>query len=89
MGITIDIPDNQYRALMSNVEESRLTLSQLVQQLIEQGLQSSKGTTTSTKPKGPPPVIIPPRGVPIPATPREEFRRVEEEEDEAKHLGAA
>jgi len=81
---TIYIPDDQYRVLMSNAEKSRLGLDQLVAQLIEQGLRSSK-TTSSGNRDCPPPVIVPPRGVPIPATSREELTRMEEDEERAQH----
>lgn len=81
MHITIDIPDDQYQMLISTAEKSRLTLSRLVQQLIDQDLCSPKGTTIVAKRDGPPPVIVPPRGVPIPATSREELRRRKDDDE--------
>jgi hypothetical protein len=65
-----------------------LTLRQLVQQLIEQGLRSPR-TEPSASRHAPPPVIIVPRGVPILALSPQEIRRMEEEEDEAKYEGPA
>ncbi|MDZ4861418.1 MAG: hypothetical protein SGI88_20795 [Candidatus Hydrogenedentes bacterium] len=57
-----------------------------LQQFIEEGLRgmTEKPFQQSNR-REPPPVIIPPRGVPIPATPPAERRRLEESEDEAKH----
>lgn len=41
------------------------------------------GEHAATK-HGPPPVIVPPRGVPIPPVSRAELTRMEEEQDEAR-----
>jgi hypothetical protein len=84
MRTTIDLPENLYRSLKARAGLSGITLRELVQQLIEQGLRSPRGEP-SVRRHAPPPVIIPPRGVPIPAMSREGIRRIEEEEDEAKH----
>ncbi|MGD0223930.1 MAG: hypothetical protein ABSF71_16495 [Terriglobia bacterium] len=88
MRTTIDLPENLYRTLKARAGLSGITLRQLVQQLIEQGLRSPRVEASEGR-HGPPPVIIPPRGVRIPALSAEEIRRIEEEEDEAKHAGLA
>ena len=88
MRTTIDLPDDLYRTLKGRAGLSGVTLRQLVQQLIEQGLRAPRSEPGGGR-HAPPPVIIPPRGVPIPALPREVVRRIEEEEDEAKHAGPA
>jgi hypothetical protein len=88
MRTTIELPDDLYRALKARASVNGVTLRQLVQRLIEQGLRSSGGAGP-TKKHGPPPVIIPPRGVPIPAISRAELRLIEEQEDEAKHARLA
>ena len=88
MRTTIDLPENLYRTLKARAGMSGITLRQLVQQLIEQGLRSPRSEPTVGR-HAPPPVIIPPRGVPIPAVSREQIRRMEEEEDEAKYAGLA
>ena len=88
MRTTIDLPENLYRTLKARAGLSGITLRQLVQQLIEQGLRAPRNEPGGS-PHAPPPVIIPPRGVRIPALSREEIRRIEEEEDEAKHAGLA
>ncbi len=67
---------------------SGLTLKQVVQQLIEQGLRLPRSEPSPGR-RAPPPVIIAPRGVPIPAPSREEIRQMEEAEDEANHAGPA
>ena len=88
MRTTIDLPENLYRTLKARAGMSGITLRQLVQQVIEQGLRSPRSEPTVSR-RAPPPVIIPPRGVPIPALSREQIRRTEEEEDEAKYAGLA
>ena len=89
MRTTIDLPDDIYRTLKARAGLSGVTLRQLIQRLIEQGLSSSTGGTATEARHGPPPVIIPYRGVPIPAVPRANLMRLEEEEDEAKHARSA
>jgi len=84
MRTTIDLPDDLYRALKARAGLNGVKLRQLIQRLIEQGLRSTSGGTAARK-HDPPPIIIPPRGVPIPAVSRAELARIEEEEDEAKH----
>lgn len=88
MRTTIDLPDDLYRALKARAGLNGVKLRQLIQRLIEQGLRSTGGETAVRK-HAPPPVIIPPRGVPIPAVSRAELARMEEEEDEAKHARLA
>jgi hypothetical protein len=88
MRTTIDLPENLYRTLKARAGLSGITLRKLVQQLIEQGLRSPRDEPGGSR-HAPPPVIIPPRGVRVPAVSREEIRRIEEEEDEAKHAGLA
>ena len=88
MRTTIDLPETLYRTLKVRAGLSGITMRQLVQQLIEKGLRSPRAESGEGR-HVPPPVIIPPRGVRIPALSREEIRRIEEEEDEAKHAGLA
>ncbi len=88
MRTTIDLPENLYRTLKARAGLSGITLRKLVQQLIEQGLRLPRDEPGGSR-HAPPPVIIPPRGVRIPAVSREEIRRIDEEEDEAKHAGLA
>ena len=89
MQTTIELPDDLYQALEVRAEKKGVTLHQIVRSLLEQGLDSPKQPTGTRERPVPPPVIIPPRGVPIRALSREEIRRIEEEEDEAKHAGLA
>ncbi len=88
MRTTIDLPDSLFRTLKARAGLSGITLRQLVQQLIEQGLRVPRNEPGGGK-HAPPPVIIPESGVRIPALSRQEIRRIEEEEDEAKRAGLA
>ena len=83
MRTTIDIPDELYRTLKVRAGVSGITLRDLVQNLIEQGLRLPRSEHSLTR-LGPPPVIVPPTGKVIPAISREEIGRIEEGEDEAK-----
>ena len=62
----------------------------LIRRFVEQGLrQPGKPPDVDHGRRAPPPVIIPPRGIPIPAVPRAELLRLEAEEDEAKQARSA
>lgn len=89
MRTTIDIPDDLYRTLKARAGLSGVTLRDLVQRLIEQGLRAPSGRAIPEHRHGPPPVIIPPRGVPIPAKSQAEMKSLEEKEDEEKHARSA
>lgn len=89
MRTTIDLPEDLYRTLKARAGLSGVRLSELVRRLIEQGLRSAAGISQSGHGFGPPPVIVPPRGKPIPAISRKGLRRIEEDEDEAKHARSA
>jgi hypothetical protein len=88
MRVTINLPEDLYRSLKARARVNGLTLPQLVRQLIEQGLPSPAGVTPPASRHAPPPVIIPCRGVPIPALSREELMRMEED-DEAERAEPA
>lgn len=90
MRTTVDLPDELYRALKARAALNGVTVRDLVRRYVEQGLkQPSVSADAGPGRCQPPPVIIAPRGVPIPALPRAELRRLEEEEDEAKHARSA
>lgn len=89
MRTTVDLPDDLYRMLKARAGLSGVRLRDLVQRLIEQGLRSPTAEGDAAKRHVPPPVIIPPRGVPIRALSRKQLARLEEEEDEAKHARSA
>ncbi len=84
MRTTIELPDGLYRALKARAGLSGVTLRHLIQRLIEQGLRSSTGVAASAGRQGPPPVIVPPRGLLIPAISRAELARMEEEEKDGR-----
>jgi len=67
---TIDLPEDLYRALKARAALTGVTLRELVRRLIEQGLGRPVGEKRPADHRDPPPVIIPPRGKPIPAVPR-------------------
>ena len=81
MRTTIDLPDDLYRGLKARAALAGVTLRELVQQLIERALRAPAASAGTTGRSFPPPVIIPSRGVPIPAV---DLRRIDEEEDEAR-----
>ena len=90
MRTTVDIPDELYRALKARAALSGVTMRDLIRRLVEQGLrQPGMPADPARGRREPPPVIVPPRGVPIPAVTRAELLRLEEEEDEAKHARSA
>lgn len=89
MRTTVDLPDDLYRALKARAGLNGVTLRHLVRRLIEQGLHSPTDEAGLARRHGPPPVIIRPRGVPIPAVSRTELTRMEEEEDEAHYARLA
>jgi hypothetical protein len=89
MRTTIDLPENLYRSLKARAALSGLSLRELIRRLIEQGLRSPGPGPGARGLREPPPVIIPARGVPIPALSQAERLRLEEAEDEAKHARSA
>ncbi len=90
MRTTIDIPDELYRTLKVRAALSGVTMRDFVRRLVEIGLRQPDAPSDSIRGRRePPPVIIRPRRVPIPAIPRAELQRLEEEEDEAKHARSA
>ena len=88
MRTTMDLPDELYRALKARAALSGVTLRGLVLRLIESGLRAPAREADRAR-RGPPPVIIAPSGVPIPAVSRRQLRGLEEEEDERKHARSA
>jgi hypothetical protein len=85
---TVDIPDELYRALKARAALNGVTVRELVRRYIEQGLRQPSASGARAARRQPPPVIVPPRGVPIPAVPRVELRRLEEAEDEERDAGS-
>jgi len=63
-----------------------MTVRELIQRFVEQGLrQPSVSSAQDRGRRQPPPVIILPTGTPIAAISWPEVRRLEEQEDEQKH----
>lgn len=90
MRTTIDLPDELYRALKSRAALTGVTMRDLVRRLIEQGLQQPGGLAPpEAGRREPPPVIIPPRGVPIAAPSRAALQHLEEEDDAERHARSA
>lgn len=88
MRTTVDLPDGLHRALKARAGLTGVSVRELVQQLIERGLRAPTEADARGR-REPPPVIIAPRGVPIPALSREEVHRIEEEEDAEKNARLA
>ncbi len=81
MRTTIELPDELYRTLKTRAAISGVTMGELIQGLIEQGLNRTEGRTAAAGLGDEPlPVAIPARGIPITLTP-EDIHRLEEEED--------
>jgi hypothetical protein len=86
MRTTLDIPDDLYRSLKARAALSGVPMREIVTQLIDLGLRSVPPVApTRDRRHVPPPVAIPPRGVPIAALSHDDKVRMEEIEDEAKH----
>lgn len=86
MRTTVHLPDELYRALKARAASMGVTMRELIRRFVGKGLRQPGTPPDSVRGRRePPPVIIPPRGVPIPAIPHAELLRVEEGEDEAKH----
>ena len=86
MRTTIDIPDELYRTLKARAAISGVTVRELIQSLIEQGLgASSARPATGERPD--PPVAIPSRGRTISIT-AEDIHRLEEDEDLERYAGS-
>jgi hypothetical protein len=86
MRTTIDLPDDLFRVLKARAALSGVTLRDLVRRLIEQGLRQPADPAPAVGGRrAPPPVIIPARGIPIPARSRADLRHVDEDEDEQRH----
>lgn len=81
MRTTIDLPDDLYRTLKARAALRGVTLRQLIQQLVEQGLRQPGRAPSAGSSWGPPPVIVAPRGRPIRAVSADERHRLEEEDD--------
>jgi len=84
MRTTLDIPDELYRSLKARAALSGVPVREVVTQLIELGLRSVPSVAPA-RDRRPPPVAIPPCGIPIAALSHEDKVRMEEIEDEAKH----
>jgi hypothetical protein len=87
MRTTIDLPEELYRALKARAALNGMSMREVVAQLIVQGLRSPPLRERGRRP--PPPIIVPPRGVSIPALSCEDKLRLEEAEDESKHARSA
>ena len=82
MRTTIDVTDDLYRALKTRAALKGLTLREMIQGFIQQGLRSQ--LTPATRPADLP-VAIEPTGVPIRALSRQEIREIDEMEDAGKY----
>ncbi len=82
MRTTIDLPDELYRTLKTRAAIKGVTLRELVQGLIEQGLRQPAASAESFKAGEPPlPVAIPATGTPIRAFTNQELHELEMEDD--------
>ena len=90
MRTTIDIPDELYRSLKARAALNGRPVREVVTQLIVRGLRAAPlAEPARDRRREPPPIAIPPGGVPVPALSHAEKARAEEIEDEAKHARSA
>lgn len=89
MRTTVDLPDELLRQAKARAALDGLKLKDLIACYVEEGLR--RGTSPATRNarvarqrRSPPPVIIPARGIPIPALTGDELREIEAAEDEAR-----
>lgn len=89
MRTTIDLPDDLLRQAKAKAALSGVKLKDLIACYVEEGLNRgtpvASGEARDTRRRGPPPVIIPARGIPIQALTADELREIETAEDEARH----
>lgn len=83
MRTTFELPDELYRTLKTRAAISGVTMRELVQRLIEQGLREPAVAPTSRE-RPDPPVIVPATGRPISINP-DDFRHLEEADDLERH----
>jgi hypothetical protein len=87
---TIDLPEDLLRTLKARAALGGVTLRELILRLIELGLQAGAvKRPASDLRRAPPPVVIPPTGMPIRAVSGDELARLEEADDEARHARSA
>ncbi len=79
MRTTVDIPDDLYRRLKARAALRGLKVKELMASYLERGLREMPDRGAAGRSE--PPVIVPPRGVPIPALSRAELARIDEEEE--------
>lgn len=84
MRTSFDLPDDLYRTLKARAARSGLKVRELVIRYLEEGLTRPVRAPTG-EPRPAPPIMIPSSGHVIPALPRADLARLEDEEDRAKH----
>ena len=80
MRTTIDLPDELYRTLKTRAAIGGVTMRELVQRLIEQGLIRPDAEADASALPEAPPVIIPATGAPIEVA-ADDIHQLEEQED--------
>ncbi|MCE7872963.1 hypothetical protein DYH09_21640 [bacterium CPR1] len=80
MRATVDLPDELHRSLKARAALSGVSLKELIQRLIEQGLRQP-GASARWSRREPPPVIIAPCGAVILTVP---LKGVDEDDDVAR-----
>ena len=80
MRTTIDLPDDLFRTLKVRAGMGGVSFKQVVLELIQNGLHATRVEPPRASRQAPPPVIIPYRGVPIPAVSPQDAAEREESE---------
>jgi hypothetical protein len=87
---TIDLPDELYRTLKTRSAISGVTMRELIQHLVEQGLAGASASLEAAAPREDRlPVAIPARGDPIRAVTDEEIADMEMEDERERFGGPA
>lgn len=84
MRTTIDLPDELYRSLKVRAALDGTTLREVITSLVEQGLRHPVRGASDVPRRGPPPVIVASRGIPIQPLEPARMRELEETEDAAR-----
>jgi len=91
---TIDLPEDLLRQAKARAALDGKKLKDLLTVFIQEGLRRRDSSRTAARGRlvgrrSPPPVLVPRRGVPIPAVSPDALRQLEDEEDEARHARPA
>ena len=88
MRTTVDLPDELYRRLKARAALGGLRVRELMTRYLEQGLRALP-ERPEDRPRSEPPVAVPRTGTPVRALTRAQIRRIEEDDEIARHARLA